>query len=71
MNFILFLRAIMAVLAALSSWSLVSIIVFSILGALGLWFIAWCLAVIGDATGERKVLGMLIVSLGFSICLMV
>jgi uncharacterized membrane protein (UPF0136 family) len=40
-------------------WSIVNII----LGVLVFFFIAWCLAVIGEAKGRRKALGVTIVSL--------
>lgn len=38
-----------------------------ILGVLGFFFIAWCLARIGEATGHWKVLGARVVSLGSSL----
>lgn len=55
-------------MSALSIWSAVisesiaGIVIYSVLAVLGTWFIAWCLVQIGDATGERRVFGKLIVS---------
>ncbi|WYZ42432.1 hypothetical protein EsH8_VI_000131 [Colletotrichum jinshuiense] len=39
-----------------------SFILGIILGVIGFFFIAWCLAVIGQAEGRRKVLGIMVVS---------
>jgi hypothetical protein len=39
-----------------------SLIVGSILGVIGFFFIAWCLATIGEAQGKRRVLRMMVVS---------
>ena len=64
MIFILSLRTAMSVLAlifAIIRMNIASIVVDTILGVLGFWFIAWCLATIGDAVGERRVFGKLIV----------
>jgi hypothetical protein len=41
---------------------IVGLIISCILGVLGFFFIAWCLARIGEATGYRKVLGARVVS---------
>lgn len=46
---------------------LVGLIIGIILGLIGFFFIAWCLARIGDAEGSRKVLGARIVSCGRSL----
>ena len=55
--------------SALSIWYSVvrmdipAIVIYTVLGVLGAWFIAWCLALIGDAQGERRVFGTLIVTI--------
>ncbi|EFQ33872.1 hypothetical protein CGRA01v4_10768 [Colletotrichum graminicola] len=41
-----------------------------ILGAIGFLFIAWCLAVIGQAEGRRKVLGVMVGRLHFDLFLL-
>ena len=51
----------LSIFSAVRSGNIAAIVIYSILAVLSLWFIAWCLAVIGDAVGERKVLGVLIV----------
>ncbi len=61
---ILFFRTAMS---ALSVWyavyiSIAEAVIWAILAVLGFWFVASCLARIGDAVGERKVLGRIIVS---------
>lgn len=59
---IMVLRAGLSVEAVISSETFTQLVVFCVLAVLGLWFVAWCLAIIGDAVGERRVLGMSIVS---------
>jgi hypothetical protein len=46
---------------------LVSVIVGTILTILNFFFIGWCLAKIGEAEGQRRVFGKLVVSLETSI----
>ncbi|PSN71802.1 hypothetical protein BS50DRAFT_235928 [Corynespora cassiicola Philippines] len=58
---ILAIRTAIAVLSIIgNAWGarVVSVIVGTILGVIGFFFIAWCLAKIGDAQGYRKVLGV-------------
>ncbi|KAK7936669.1 uncharacterized protein PG986_015107 [Apiospora aurea] len=38
----------------------VSVIIYSILAVLGFFFIAWCLAMIGEVRGRRRVLGVMV-----------
>ena len=62
---ILALRTAMSVLSCFSAAAnghVASCVIYALVGVLGLWFIAWCLARIGDARGERKVLGVMVVS---------
>ena len=60
-------------MSALSIWtairndSIAGIVIYSILAVLGTWFIAWCLVQIGDAVGERRVLGKLIVRINITL----
>ena len=64
MIFILFIRTAMSALAvfgAVVSGNIAAIVIYAILAVLGFWFVAWCLALIGDAVGERKVLGRMVV----------
>lgn len=66
MIFVLFVRTAMSVLTvigAVRGGNIAAIVIYAILAVLGFWFVAWCLAIIGDAVGERKVLGKLIVSI--------
>ncbi|KAK8123937.1 hypothetical protein PG999_003855 [Apiospora kogelbergensis] len=72
--------AILLVRTAMSVWGIVrdalggrivSVIIFSILGVLGFFFIAWCLAQIGEARGRRKVLGVMVGRWHFDIFLAV
>jgi len=56
------LSIIRAFAGGLIVWGIIDII----LGVVVFFFIAWCLAVIGEAQGRRKVLGMTIVSLSSS-----
>lgn len=44
-------------------------VIHAILDVLGFFFIAWCLARIGDAVGERRVMGTLVVSGSFLLAL--
>jgi hypothetical protein len=62
---ILLLRAAMSGLSILSATikkNVAGIIVYSLLALLSVWFTATCLAIIGDAAGDRRVTGMIIVS---------
>lgn len=62
---ILALRTVISVLSCISAAAagyIAGLVIYAIVGVIGLWFIAWCLARIGDCTGERRVLGVLIVS---------
>lgn len=45
---------------------IVSMALGVILGVLGFFFIAYCLALIGEVQGRRKVMGVLLVSLEFT-----
>ena len=61
---ILALRVVMSVLSVVSSAGngrIAAAVIYALLGVLGIWFIAWCLATIGDAKGERRVVGLMIV----------
>ncbi|KAK8022051.1 hypothetical protein PG993_012818 [Apiospora rasikravindrae] len=49
----------------------VSVIVYSILAVLGFFFIAWCLAMIGEVRGRRRVLGVMVGRWHFDIFLAV
>ena len=63
---ILALRTVISVLSCISAAAagyIAGLVIYAIVGVIGLWFIAWCLARIGDCTGERRVLGVVIVSL--------
>ncbi|PVH96933.1 hypothetical protein DM02DRAFT_598400 [Periconia macrospinosa] len=63
MIWILLCRLVISILSIVAHiWGgfLVSVIVGSILTVLGFFFIAWALAVIGDAEGRRKVFGVMI-----------
>jgi hypothetical protein len=62
---------VLALRTAISVWDvvwsgikvqIVGLIISCILGVLGFFFIAWCLARIGEATGYRRVLGARVVS---------
>lgn len=62
---ILALRTAMSVLSVTVSamnGKIASAVIYALLGVVGLWFIAWCIARIGDCQGERKVLGVVVVS---------
>jgi hypothetical protein len=64
MIYIMFIRTgllALTLVAAIALNNIAAIVIYSILGVLGLWFVAACLATIGDAVGERRVLGTLIV----------
>ena len=64
MIFILLARTAMSALTlvmAVFSNNIAAIVIYAILAVLGFWFVAWCLALIGDAGGERKVLGRVVV----------
>ncbi|GKT40565.1 uncharacterized protein ColSpa_00746 [Colletotrichum spaethianum] len=50
---------------------IVSLILGIILGVIGFFFIAWCLAVIGQSEGRRKVLGIMVGRWHFDIFLLV
>lgn len=62
---ILLVRTAMSVLGIVRDalWGhFVSVVIFSILAVLGFFFIAWCLAQIGQVRGRRRVLGVMVVS---------
>lgn len=62
---VLGIRTAISVLAIIGdAWGgrLLSLILGTIFAVLGFFFIAWCLAVIGDAQGYRKVFGFNVVS---------
>jgi hypothetical protein len=62
---ILVLRAAMSALSILSAiikHNVAAIIVYSMLAVLSFWFTATCLAIIGDAAGDIRVTGRIIVS---------
>ena len=52
----------MAIIGHAWGGRLVSLILGTIFAVIGFFFIAWCLAVIGDAQGYRKVFGFSVVS---------
>ena len=61
---ILLLRAAMSglsILSAIIKKNVAGIIIYSLLALLSVWFTATCLAIIGDAAGDRRVTGMIIV----------
>ena len=67
---ILVLRTAMSALSILSAIikkNVAGIIVYSLLAILSFWFTATCLAIIGDAAGDRRVTGMIIVSYEMSV----
>ena len=64
MIYIMFIRTgllVLTIAAAALLNNVAAIVIYSVLGVLGLWFVAACLATIGDAVGERRVLGTLVV----------
>lgn len=68
---ILLLRAAMSglsILSAIVKKNVAAIIIYSLLALLSVWFTATCLAIIGDAAGDSRVTGMIIVSLPASLC---
>lgn len=61
---ILLLRSAMSALSILSAVikkNIAGIVLYSLLAVLGLWFTATCLAIIGDAAGDRRVTGLVVV----------
>lgn len=61
---ILLLRSGMSALSILSAvikGSIAGIIVYSLLAVLGLWFTATCLAIIGDAQGDKHIKSIVVV----------
>lgn len=68
---ILLLRAAMSglsILSAIIKKNVAAIIIYSLLALLSVWFTATCLAIIGDAAGDRRVTGVIVVSLWASLC---
>jgi hypothetical protein len=68
---ILLLRTAMSALSILSAIikkNVTGIIVYSLLALLSFWLTATCLAIIGDAAGDRRVTGLIIVSWRTSKC---
>lgn len=62
---VLALRTVISVLscvAAAAQGHIAGVVIYAIIGVIGLWFIAWCLARIGDCTGQRRVFGVVVVS---------
>nr|OQO19041.1 hypothetical protein B0A51_12320 [Rachicladosporium sp. CCFEE 5018] len=63
MILILGLRTAMSVLSVLSAvWkgNIAGIVIYSLLAALSFWFTATCIAIIGDAAGDRRVTGRVV-----------
>jgi len=61
---ILLLRTGMSALSILSAvikGNIANIVIYSLLAVLGLWFTATCLAIIGDAKGDNRVKGIIVV----------
>ena len=68
---ILLLRAAMSglsILSAIVKKNVAAIIIYILLALLSVWFNATCLAIIGDAAGDRRVTGVIIVSPWASLC---
>jgi hypothetical protein len=64
MIFILSFRtgmSVWALVGAIRAINIAAIVIYAVLAVIGFWFIAWCLAEIGEAKGERRVFGKLIV----------
>jgi len=61
MILILLLRTAISILSVVVA-RLVWFYLGSILAVIGFFFVAWCLAAIGEARGQRKVLGVHVVS---------
>jgi hypothetical protein len=62
---ILLLRTAMSALSILSAaikGNIAGIVIYSLLAILGLWFTATCLAIIGDAEGDKPLKGFMVVS---------
>jgi hypothetical protein len=62
---ILLLRTGMSALSILSAvvkGNIAGIVIYSLLAILGLWFTATCLAIIGDAEGDKPLKGFMVVS---------
>ena len=58
---------VLSILSAIIKKNVAGIIVYSLLALLSVWFTATCLAIIGDAAGDRRVTGMIIVSFSTSV----
>ncbi|KAK8076934.1 hypothetical protein PG996_003104 [Apiospora saccharicola] len=54
--------AVVSLIFLFAGFEIGSFIIQCIFDVLGFFFIAWCLARIGDAVGERRVMGTLVVS---------
>lgn len=52
----------LSIFAAITKGKIAETIIYSLLAVLGLWFTATCLAIIGDAPGNTRIRGFLIVS---------
>ncbi|KAF4892275.1 hypothetical protein CGCF415_v013055 [Colletotrichum fructicola] len=63
--------SILSIVRDIIAGRVVSWIIGIILAVLGFFFIAWCLAVIGQAEGRRKVFGIMLGRLHFDIFLLV
>jgi hypothetical protein len=64
MVIILVLRTAMSALSVLSvviKWNIAGIVIYSLLAVLTFWFTATCLAIIGDAEGDKRVKGFVVV----------
>ncbi|RDW57300.1 hypothetical protein BP5796_12750 [Coleophoma crateriformis] len=60
---ILLLRSAMSglsILSAVIKGNIASIVIYSLLAVLGLWFTATCLAIIGDAEGDKRIKGVVV-----------
>lgn len=61
---ILVLRTAMYALSILSvviKWNIAGIVIYSLLAILTFWFTATCLAIIGDAEGDKRLKGLVVV----------
>ena len=64
MVIILVLRTAMSALSILSvviKWNIGGIVIYSLLAILTFWFTATCLAIIGDAEGDKRLKGFVVV----------
>lgn len=52
----------LSILSAVVKGNIAGIVIYSLLAILGLWFTATCLAIIGDAEGDKPLKGFMVVS---------